>query len=165
MIYLSYTYRPFEIEKAIALHYKRIGITTPSEIDLELIARSFGIFLSYKEKRSFAFEQGRFKMINIDVRIPICQQREQFFHELCHLLRHYGSQLILPKAFIELQEFDARRFTKYASMPYNMVSQFNLSNCYIIKEMAESFRVRETLVTERLEGIYRNSDERRVIYC
>ncbi len=95
-------------------------------------------------------------MINIDARLTEQEQREQFFHELCHILRHCGSQLIMPKAFRELQEWDAKRFTKYAAIPFHMLHLFNLKSDYLVNEISESFQVYEDLANDRMEGIYRN---------
>ncbi|QGH32578.1 ImmA/IrrE family metallo-endopeptidase [Gracilibacillus salitolerans] len=153
---MNYIYKPFDLENWITKHYIQIGITTPEQINLKQIALSFHIWTSYKEKRSFAFQDGKYRIINIDARLTEQEQREQFFHELCHLLRHCGSQLIMPKAFRELQEWDAIRFTKYAAIPYSMLQLFDLKSDYIIEEIAESFKVHEDLARERMEGIYRN---------
>lgn len=153
---LSYIYKPFELEKWISRYYLRHGINFPDDIDERTIARSFDIHLTYKEKRSFAFEDGKFKLINIDSRLSKSEQREQFFHELCHILRHCGYQTMMPKAFRELQEFDAMRFTRYATIPFGMLKYIDLKSPHVIYEMANTFNVSEDICRERLDGIYRN---------
>ncbi|MFE0508100.1 ImmA/IrrE family metallo-endopeptidase [Peribacillus butanolivorans] len=42
----------------------------------------------------------------VSVRIP-----QEFAHELCHILRHDGNQIYMPKMFIKLQENQANYFT------------------------------------------------------
>ncbi|WP_208592312.1 ImmA/IrrE family metallo-endopeptidase [Gracilibacillus suaedae] len=153
---MSYTYKPFDLEKWIANHYLKKGITTPSQMDIHKIARSFEIQLGFREKRSYSFTYGRSKIISIDSRLTTEEQHEQFFHELCHILRHCGSQLIMPKAFRDLQEWDAKRFTLYAAIPFHMLKLFDLKSEYIVNEMAEAFNLDLYIVKERLNGIARN---------
>ncbi|MDX8046632.1 ImmA/IrrE family metallo-endopeptidase [Gracilibacillus sp. S3-1-1] len=153
---MSYIYKPFDLEKWIANHYLKKGITTPSLMDIRKIAISFDIQLGFREKRSYSFTYGKSKIISIDSRLTLEEQREQFFHELCHILRHCGSQLVMPKAFHDLQEWDAKRFTRYAAIPFNMLKLFDLKSEYIVDDMAQSFNVGTKVVKERLDGIHRN---------
>ncbi|WP_018931328.1 ImmA/IrrE family metallo-endopeptidase [Gracilibacillus lacisalsi] len=153
---MSYTYKPFDLEKWIANHYLKKGITTPSQMDIHKIARSFEIQLGFREKRSYSFTYGRSKIISIDSRLKIEEQHEQFFHELCHILRHCGSQLIMPKAFRDLQEWDAKRFTRYAAIPFHMLHLFDFKSNYLVNDMAQSFKINPGIVKARLEGINRN---------
>lgn len=160
---MSYVYKPFEVEKWVSNYYYKQGIVQPSDIDEKAIARSLGIFLSYKEQRSYSYEEGRFRMINVDSRLNQEQKREQFFHELCHLLRHCGYQILMPKAFRELQEFDSKRFTRYAAIPFGMLSLIDLKSPYAVQEMSITFNVSEDLCRERLEGIHRNKFPKKVV--
>jgi Zn-dependent peptidase ImmA (M78 family) len=152
---LSYEYRPFALERWISRYFLKLGITKPEHLKVKEIAKAFGIILTYEEKRSFAYDD-EIKLINIDSRLSKVEQREQFFHELCHILRHCGSQLIMPKAYIELQEFDCKRFTKYAAMPFHLLKLFDFKSPYITNELSESFHVSYDLARERVEGIHRN---------
>ncbi|UOQ47206.1 ImmA/IrrE family metallo-endopeptidase [Gracilibacillus caseinilyticus] len=153
---MSYIYKPFDLERWISKHYLKKGITKPSHMDIEEIAKSFDVQLGYREKRSYSFAYGNSKIISIDSKLTIEEQHEQFFHELCHILRHCGSQLIMPKAFRDLQEWDAKRFTRYAAIPLHMVQQFDLKSDFVIEEMSYKFNINSFIVKERLEGIYRN---------
>lgn len=98
---------------------------------------------------------GRYKAISLDSRCTIKEQREQFFHELCHILRHVGHQSMLPEAFRELQEWDANNFTMYAALPYYLVKQYDLNNEYIIQDLSYDFKVTEELCVKRLQNIKR----------
>lgn len=150
---MSYNYTPFELEKSISVFYKNIGITRPEDINERAIASELGITLDYSDKRCFSYEDRYDKLINIKHTLPKPVQRERFFHELGHVLRHAGSQLIMPKSFIELQEFDSKRFTKYAALPYIMLVNYDLECSYISKLLANEFKVSEQLCLERVDNI------------
>ncbi|MBM7554852.1 Zn-dependent peptidase ImmA (M78 family) [Thalassobacillus pellis] len=96
---------------------------------------------------------GRYQEIIIDSRLPIKYQREQFFHELCHALRHFGCQSKMPRAFYELQERDAKHFTLYASLPFHMIKGYSLHNPDIIEQWSRDFNIPRYLCAERLEKI------------
>lgn len=145
---LSYT--PTPLETWISQFYKQLGITTPEELDEHRIARSLGIHLFYKEVPSMAYEFGRFKSITIDKRLPSLMQREHFYHELCHILRHSGRQLMMPAAFRELQEWDARNFTRYAALPLHMLKNYDYKQPEILDILSEQFKVTPELCSDRL---------------
>lgn len=109
------------LEDYVSTLYQNIGIFTPEDINIKKIARRFNILLTFSEIDSFMTNIGPVTCINIDSRLNEIEQREAFFHELCHSLRHVGNQTKLPKSFLDYQEWDAQRFTLYASMPYHMV--------------------------------------------
>jgi len=85
------------------------------------------------------------------------EQREVFFHELCHLLRHCGNQYKnMPKAFRELQEWDAEHFTRYAAIPFHMLKYINWKSPLLIKELVKTFCINEKICKYRVEHLYRN---------
>jgi Zn-dependent peptidase ImmA (M78 family) len=100
-----------------------------------------------------SYEIGRFKSITIDKRLPPKVQREHFYHELCHILRHAGRQIMMPAAFRELQEWDARNFTRYAALPLHMISKLDYTQPDIVEVLSEQFKVTPELCSERLYRI------------
>ncbi|ARK32185.1 ImmA/IrrE family metallo-endopeptidase [Halalkalibacter krulwichiae] len=148
-------YYPTPLETWIYILYKRLGIYLPSEIDEQVIAQKLGIYLYYKPIPSSSYENGRFKSITIDSRKTKKEQREDFFHELCHLLRHVGWQagMMMPEAFRELQEHDSINFTRYAAIPFHMLKLFDIHDEQVVFHISESCNVTTTLVTDRLERI------------
>ncbi|WP_017728198.1 ImmA/IrrE family metallo-endopeptidase [Halalkalibacterium ligniniphilum] len=112
--------------------------------------------LKEMEKYSHSIEIGRFKLIAINSELEREVQREQFYHELAHILRHAGRQIMMPKAFRELQEWDANNFTRYAALPLHMLREFNLNDDNIIDQLSEEFKVTKGLCEYRLERIYAN---------
>ncbi len=147
------SYSPTPLETWISRFYKQLGITTPDELDEYRIARSLNIHLFYKEIPSMSYEIGRFKSITIDKRLPPKVQREHFYHELCHILRHAGRQIMMPAAFRELQEWDARNFTRYAALPLHMISKLDYTQPDIVEVLSEQFKVTPELCSERLYRI------------
>ncbi|TCT23347.1 uncharacterized protein DUF955 [Melghiribacillus thermohalophilus] len=139
--------------------YKRLGIYDPGELKVSRICRYFEIFLKRKEMPSRFDIIGRYKAITVDSRLTVQKQREQFFHELCHVLRHVGNQSMMPEALRELQERDARHFTRYAALPFHMIRRYDLSDPDILRILADDFRVSESIVLERLLQIERRSRE------
>ncbi|PEL12699.1 ImmA/IrrE family metallo-endopeptidase [Bacillus sp. AFS017336] len=116
------------LEDYVSTLYKNIGIFTPEDINIKKISKSLNILLTYSEFDSVMTTIKSVTCINIDSRLSEYEQREVFFHELCHSLRHVGNQMNLPKSFIEYQEWDAQRFTLYATMPYHLVENRHWEN-------------------------------------
>lgn len=153
---MSLIYFPTPLESWITEKYKRMRILTPNDLSEERIAWIYNIFYFKKPIPSTSYENGNFKSITVDSRIVPPLQREQFYHEWCHILRHAGHQMkIMPAAFKELQEFDARNFTRYAAIPYHMLHEYDLNDPNIIDHWQKDFKVSEELCTERLNHIRR----------
>ncbi|UFJ42026.1 ImmA/IrrE family metallo-endopeptidase [Brevibacillus humidisoli] len=146
-------YRPTALEAWVVQFYRRLRIEQPEDLAETEIAHSLNIYLSYRDVPSLSYEMGRFKSITIDSRMPSQVQREHFFHELCHLLRHAGRQSMMPAAFRELQERDAHHFTRYAALPLHMLLSFDFRDPGIIENLTERFRVTPELCQKRLEKI------------
>ncbi|HAM79559.1 ImmA/IrrE family metallo-endopeptidase [Ornithinibacillus bavariensis] len=143
------------LEDWITKKYIRNKILTPAEINLEKIARIERIFINRKPMPARYDIYGKYQAIVVDSRCTPEEQREQFFHELCHILRHVGHQSMLPKAFRQLQEWDANRFTMYAALPYFMVKKYDFNNPRLIEDLAQDFKVTEELCIKRMEQIKR----------
>lgn len=114
-------YFPTALEDWFTDQYIKLQIKTSQDIDIELLAYKYNIFIHYKPMlaRYDIFEG--YKAIIIDSRCKPEEQREQFLHELCHILRHVGHQSMMPKYFRELQEWDANQFMMYAVLPYFII--------------------------------------------
>jgi Zn-dependent peptidase ImmA (M78 family) len=143
-------YKITHLEQWIFEFYKSLEISSAYGMDLKKICFDLRVFLIYKEISSSCYEYGRFKSITLDDRLSKQEQQEDFFHELCHLLRHCGDQRMMPKAFKELQEAQATTFTMYAALPYFMLKGYDLHDRDIIYILSEDFCVTEKLVVKRL---------------
>lgn len=155
-------YRLTHMEEFIEHTYKKIGITEPSQITIDKIASRLNIWTYFKPFRSKAIERkpGMYTMI-IDNRLPIIEQKLEFFHELGHLLRHAGNQTTMPKLFTIAQENDADQFVLYASMPYFLISRLQLPSARAdaVNYIAKVFGVPITLAKKRFDQILRREFE------
>lgn len=151
-------YKPTRLEHYVSESFKKLGIYEPSQINKSYIAEKLGIYLEYSHHKPYAYEEDDFKLINIQKNAPRKVQREQFFHELDHILRHAGNQLTLPKAYIDRQEWDCKNFMLNAAIPYHMIhfiSDYEYDN---IKHLSDAFGVTENLIVERLQQIKRRRE-------
>ncbi|WP_400162876.1 ImmA/IrrE family metallo-endopeptidase [Brevibacillus sp. TJ4] len=153
---MKWSYSPTPLESWVSHFYKQLGIQSPEELDERRIAKSLNIHLIYKEIPSMSYELGRFRSITIDNRLPHKIQREHFYHELGHILRHAGRQIMMPAAFRELQEWDARNFTRYAALPLHLLRKYDLKHPESIEVLSEHFRVTPELCSDRLSKIKNN---------
>lgn len=148
------TYKPLPYEIWVAKLFQNIGIYEPHQLDINYIANKLKIHLAYSSQRCYSAEWGSFKIININNELNKLIQREIFFHELCHILRHYGYQYkLMPKMFRDLQEWDAQRFVRYAAIPYHMLKFIDYESLYIIDQMVSTFKISPKICMERLEQI------------
>lgn len=161
---LTNIYKPFPLDSWVSKFYRMNGILTPQDINEKAIARALRIFLTYSDKRSYSAEEGKFKLININKNLDPLKQREVFFHELCHILRHEGHQYkIMPAAFRELQEWDAVRFTRYAAIPFHMLRFIDWKSPSLIEDMSNIFKISEEICQYRVDHINRNKYPKKVI--
>ncbi|MFO1442652.1 ImmA/IrrE family metallo-endopeptidase [Bacillus sp. Bva_UNVM-123] len=153
---MSYVYKPFPLDKWVSRLFKVLGVINPDDIDERVIARKLGIHLKYSEKRNYSFEQGNFKIININIDQDKVMQREVFYHELCHLLRHSGNQWSMPLTWRELQEWDCEHFTRYAAVPFHMLKEVDWQSPTLVSDMSSLFKISEEICQYRVEHIRRN---------
>ncbi|WP_028982761.1 ImmA/IrrE family metallo-endopeptidase [Sporolactobacillus terrae] len=155
---MNYYYRTLSLDQSVSKLLKDMGIHKPHEISEKRICFKLGIHLVYSNRRCYSIDEDDFKLINIDNRLPKPKQREAFFHELCHVLRHSGNQLNgqIPKPFINLQEYDAKRFTQYAAIPLHMIDSINLNSPTILLEASAIFQVSTETCKHRFDQLKRN---------
>lgn len=84
--------------------YGSIHIQNPSELSIKSISLSLGVDVLFKPISSRYIKN----TIIIDSRLSKNKQWEDFGHEICHMLRHYGNQLTMPKLYFDLQEGQAK---------------------------------------------------------
>ncbi|WP_299090448.1 ImmA/IrrE family metallo-endopeptidase [uncultured Metabacillus sp.] len=147
---MSKVYPTTALEDWVTSFYLKLKIKKPSEISEDYIAKRNEIFIKRDKIPSRYDVVGRFRAITIDIRKDKLKQREIFFHELCHILRHSGRQGMIPEAFRQLQEWDARNFVRYAAIPNHMLHYIDLNDSSVIDNMVHLFKVTPELCTERL---------------
>jgi hypothetical protein len=147
------TYRTTSLEDWVTNLYLRLGILQPKQLKIEYIAKIYGIFIKKNPMPSFYIVNGSYRAIHIDSRVSVDVQKEMFLHEFCHILRHVGIQSKMPVSFRELQEWDAKNFTRYAAIPHHLIKYIDLDSHNVIDQMVSLFKVTPELCEERLEQI------------
>ncbi|MCP1124601.1 ImmA/IrrE family metallo-endopeptidase [Bacillus sp. 3103sda1] len=151
---MGWSYQTTLLEDWITAFYRNLGIWKPSDLCIDKIAHQCNIILLKETVESYYITNDYMQMIVIDSRLCKEKQREVFFHELCHVLRHAGMQGMMPPAFRELQEWDAVHFTKYAAIPAHMLQYIRLEKDTIVADMSEMFGVTPELCKKRLAHIH-----------
>ncbi|ELK45107.1 ImmA/IrrE family metallo-endopeptidase [Halobacillus sp. BAB-2008] len=141
------------LEDLITRWYKKHKFIEPNDLNVYSIGNESQIFVTSKPTQASYMKVGKFQEIVMDSRLPYIQQREQFFHELCHAVRHAGRQSIMPYSFYELQERDAKHFTLYASLPTHMINEYNIANPSIVEQLSRDFAIPKKVCLERIEKI------------
>ncbi|WP_017187059.1 ImmA/IrrE family metallo-endopeptidase [Alkalibacillus haloalkaliphilus] len=159
------TYKPTILENWVSRFYRNNGLLNPDDLYISDISHKLDICVTYDRPLTYSFEQDNLKLININYELPTYKQREAFFHELCHIIRHTGNQMMMPEAFRELQERDAQHFTIYASIPFHMLTQYKLKDDHVHWTLADDFNVPVEIARERVERIYRNATKKQKMYA
>lgn len=155
-------YKTTHLEQLVEQIFLENGILIPQNITIDFIASKLNISVEIinLESLSHETEAGK-RIIFLNKRKSITEQREDFLHELCHLLRHAGNQIILPPPFVQYQEDDAEAFVLYASLPFFMIKQLNLSPDLgqAVKQLSVAFSTSIDMARKRYEQILRREYE------
>lgn len=148
-------YRPTPLESFVVDFYRKRGIRSPQDIDLEMLAYEAGIWIHYADAPTTHYEidDGKAYSIVVDNGQPWEQQRVELAHELGHCLLHVGRQDLMPIDFRVRQEWQADRFAAYALAP-----TFMIANCWVdtssrermVSQLAYQFDVPEPFMDARL---------------
>ncbi|WP_082234616.1 ImmA/IrrE family metallo-endopeptidase [Halobacillus massiliensis] len=148
-------YTTSALEDWLSNWYINRNFQYPADLDLNYIAMRYNISINYKPIQSRYTRFGNYKEIILNTNLKKSTQREHFFHELCHAIRHVGKQSMMPEAFRELQERDAKHFTLYGALPYHMISNYDINDPDLIERWSQDFKVSQELCEERLKQIKR----------
>jgi Zn-dependent peptidase ImmA (M78 family) len=150
---MTYNYTP--LEDFIKTLYNRLSIFEPIEIKMMEIAEKLKISLHFYDDRSTAIRHKGIFHIFIDERLSPQEQWQDFGHELCHVLRHEGSQNGMVQPFLYLQENQAENFMYHFCVPTFMLLNYKISNFIDVKAgipfVVQNFNVTESFVEERLK--------------
>ncbi|UKS24891.1 ImmA/IrrE family metallo-endopeptidase [Paenibacillus sp. HWE-109] len=121
------------------------------------LAAKLNIWVYTMDMSSMAVEKNGLFSINVDRRLSAKEQWEDFLHELCHVLRHSGNQMVMPDRYVDWQEQDATNFQLYAAMPLAMLKKLALpeQKNEMIALLSEEFQVTYRLAEARIVQIQR----------
>lgn len=144
-------YQTTLLEDWIKEFYFNIDVYYPRQLDLFDIAARLGIFVHFEEFSSRVYNGE----IIIDSRLSPEEQWEDFGHELCHLLRQEGNQLLLMRnQLLDIQEAKAENFALQFCAPTFMLLKNKVVNYLNIQDgipfVVEKFNVTEEFAKKRL---------------
>jgi Zn-dependent peptidase ImmA (M78 family) len=150
---LNYSYTP--LEEYIKDLYHELSIFVPGQIDMLDICKKLNINLDFDSSiGSVAYERKNTLNMIINTYQTSQQQWQDFGHELCHLLKHGGSQRKLNKMFILRQEFQANNFMYHFCVPTFMLLNYDINNYFNIKDgipfITQTFNVSQEFAEQRL---------------
>jgi len=143
-------YQPTNLEKWVSDKLIKMNIMYPWELKPRLVAQAFDIDFEIMKSPAVSGEEFGEAYIIVDARKDPLTQREQFFHELGHVLRHYGNQNCMNDAFRLKQEWDANLFAMYAMIPYHML---DFTQQYTEDTLIERFKVPMHIARSRIRQI------------
>lgn len=157
-------YKPTNIEIWITNLYRCYGIFSPSDLTIKSVSEIFNVLVNFYSGPCFAeWEEGGYSLIFINNKMSDEEQRMEFFHELCHPLRHVGIQGNMPRLFQELQEAQAGQFQLVASMPIYLLSEIQPELRWqdYIHSIAEAFHYPVAFVESRLQQVTAKIEQER----
>lgn len=157
MFVLFTHYQTTPLEHWVEALYLQHGITEPAQLSMTNLAAKLDIWVYAMDMNSMAVENNEQFSINVDRRLSAKEQWEDFLHELCHVLRHSGNQMIMPDRYVGWQEQDASAFQLYAAIPISMLKKLPLpeQKNEMIALLSEEFQVTHRLAAARIEQIQR----------
>ena len=142
------------LEERTYLLLNELEITTPDNIDLEVICNHLNVDLLYcnAKSRTRKTASGKYQIF-INYNIPERERREHIAHELGHILHHSGNQLFMSKDFIQYQENQTERFAGYLLVPFFMIEELPDYPDQAIYYIAEKFNVSLQLAKRKYEQL------------
>lgn len=140
------------LEQEVKNIYHSKNIYRPDQMDLLDLAYKLDIWLHIAPFESKAICSNELSSIVLDSRKSAQEQWEDFGHELCHVLYHYGNQLHLPECFTEFQEKKANNFALHFCVPTFMILDSGLPPTWNEATLfvMETFNVTEPFARKRL---------------
>jgi Zn-dependent peptidase ImmA (M78 family) len=143
-------YQTTILEDWIKEFFYKIDIYHPRQLDFLDIAARLGISVEFQKFSSRVYKGE----IIIDERISPAEQWEDFSHELCHILRQEGNQLVMSDTLLLIQEAKAENFSLHFCVPTFMLLNYEISNYLNINDgipfVVEKFNVTKEFAKKRL---------------
>jgi Zn-dependent peptidase ImmA (M78 family) len=151
----NYQFTPLEDD--IKKMYQSLGIMEPYQLDMMDIAEKLDIWVCYKKMGSKAVDDDGLFTMFLDIRLSPSDQWQEFGHELCHLLRQAGNQLVLKDSFVRFQETKAENFSYEFCVPSFMLLNLSLpqQRSEAVQFVSETFNVTLDFADKRLAQIER----------
>lgn len=160
-------YKPSDLELWLSDHYLTNDILSPFDLTIKAVANIFDVDVKYYDGAPYALwedDVDGFSFIFLNCNKSNYQQKKDFFHELCHPLRHVGDQELLPKLFQQMQEIQAAQFQLISAMPIYLLEQIPITNYWesYLHLLSEVFEQPISLVTKRMQHIIAKIEQERL---
>lgn len=119
-----YTYT--HLEDFIQEVFRKLNISSPSELNPYFIADSLGIGLYPISTESQAIQFEGKQYIFLNNRLTSHERFEMFAHELGHILLHTGNQKHMQKDYRSYQEWKADLFALHFCVPTFMLQELTV---------------------------------------
>ncbi len=144
-------YQTTLLEDWIRNFLQNLGIYHPHQLNIEIITQRLGLFVIEKNVKSRVIEG----VVFLDSRLNAQEKWQEFSHELKHYLKDEGNQLLLPKSFVDLQEYKAERFALHFCVPTYMLLNYEINNFMNINTgvqfISDTFNVTTEFAYKRLQ--------------
>lgn len=155
-------YKTTHLEDFVEHLYKVNKIVGPNDLSIDNISGLLKIMVRKLPIKGMSYSSTLSKnIIFLDERNSPLQQRYDFFHELAHVLLHFGNQVSLPKEFVQKQEIEAENFMLYSMMPISMIRRLDLppDRKLAVQFLADTFAVGKEFAIKRYDQILRREME------
>ncbi|MFE8697931.1 ImmA/IrrE family metallo-endopeptidase [Cytobacillus sp. FJAT-53684] len=147
-------YQMTTLENKIQELYSYLSISSPEDIEIYCIAEKLDIWIHYWSRGSkMQCTDGLYSIV-LDERKIFKEQRQDFFHELGHVIRHVGNQNKMYEHFKNLQEYQANNFMYHFCVPTFMLLNYNLTNYMNVNDgvdfVSDTFNVTKGFAKKRL---------------
>ncbi|OLS34188.1 hypothetical protein BTR22_19050 [Alkalihalophilus pseudofirmus] len=129
------------------------GIDTVCDLEIDHLAMVFNAMV-IKGERNKCYYEDDFALIELNVNQSLRRMRKAFFHELAHIVSHYGDQRRMSQDFKTYQESQAKWFSLYLAMPKHIFEPLLLKHpC--IETLQSLFELPHSMIVDRVGTIKR----------
>jgi len=146
-------YRTYH-DSRLSVLMKEKGIVTVTDLDIENVATQFNSVVISHPTRNKCHYEDDFAIIELKKGQTLERKRKAFFHELAHVIAHYGDQRRMNEEFKALQESQATWFSLYLSMPRYIFEPLLLQH-QCVDTLQSLFELPRDMIIERIESIRR----------
>ncbi|TMV49403.1 ImmA/IrrE family metallo-endopeptidase [Paenibacillus mesophilus] len=150
-------YKSNEMEEMICKKYRDNGIFYPSDLEIDRVATIYRADVATHKKETKTYWEDDFAVIYLNAFLNELKKREDFFHEISHLILHIGNQYRMPELYMKMQEDQADQCQLYCAMPYFMLHDYKYieNKTTYIDVLSKEFRLPIQFVQKRINQIER----------
>jgi Zn-dependent peptidase ImmA (M78 family) len=133
---------------------KHRGILRVEDLEVEHVATAFNVAIIPHPTRNKCHYEDDFAIIELKKGQSLRRMRKAFFHELAHVVSHYGNQRKMTREFLDLQESQAECFSLYLSMPRHIFEPLLIKH-QCLETLEDLFELPSKMIIDRIESVRR----------